>query len=136
MHTALVRARHIAAFGGLFLALACSNGTGAGAGLDGTWMHEGVPGSAETVTLTSAGSRVSGSGHWTGEACCSGTVTATGTRQGSAVTLDFRFVTTDGLPVPAREVQFVGRLAGDRLTGTITAPGVSAAYVLERVTTR
>jgi hypothetical protein len=136
MHSTFVRARQAAAYVALCVTLACSNGTGAGAGLDGTWMHQGVPGSAESITLTSAGSQVSGSGHWTGEACCEGTVTAIGSRHGAQIALDMTFTLDGEYGVPARDQLFVGRLEGDRLTGTMTVGEQTYPYVYQRVETR
>jgi hypothetical protein len=132
----IIGARRVAASVALLVTLACGKGTGPGAGLDGTWMHQGVPGSAESITLRSRGSVVSGSGHWTGEACCEGTVAATGARQGAQVTLDVTYTPDEQFSLPVHRAQFVGRLDGDRLTGTMSAGGTSAPYVYERAVPR
>jgi hypothetical protein len=136
MHNTFVRARQVAAFVALSVAVACANGTGVGPALDGAWMHQGVPGSAESITLTSAGSQLSGSGHWTGEACCAGTMAAIGSRHGADVTLDITYTPDAEYSVPVHGSRFVGRLEGDRLTGTMTVGGTSAPYVYERVSGR
>lgn len=132
MRNFIASARPRAALGALILALACSNGTGVESGVDGTWTHQGVPGSGESITLTSRGSELSGSGSWSGEACCSGTLTATGTRRDARVTLDITYsVALDGR-VPERHALFEGRVEGDRLAGTMSAGGMSAPFVYVR----
>lgn len=65
---------------GMVLAISCGEGAGITPAptLDGTWQMFPLPGSNTILTLTQRDSIVSGSGTWTGEACCSGTLTVGG----------------------------------------------------------
>src|SRR3954464_1986554 len=76
------RARRILAIAGAataFVALGCGrDSTSPGVVLRdaaGTWAAPfSIPGSGEQWTLSLSGTQVTGSGTWSGEACCSGTV--------------------------------------------------------------
>ena len=106
---------------GALFALGCSDTTSP-TRLNGTWRQDiTIPGSGVEFTLATTGGAVSGSGQWTGEACCSGPVTVTGTATGGDVKLSLTFVATGGAIVPPRTETFEGRLIGaDVLTGTVS----------------
>lgn len=116
------------------LALACSSPTYPFA-LDGNWEEEfTIPGNSLEFTLTANGGAISGSGRWTGEACCSGTVTVTGDAPGSDVNLSFMFVATAGAPVPPRTSTFVGRATdSNTLSGRVVTNGYSSSTTFRRV---
>lgn len=118
---------------GALLALGCSDATGP-ARLNGSWTHEyGFPGSALTFTLATVGDAVSGTGSWTGEACCSGTVAITGTDIGGDVQLDFAFTSTAGAAINS-SYHFAGRLIDrNTLFGAITSGGTTSPYEYRRV---
>ena len=118
---------------GALLALGCSDSTGP-ARLNGSWTHDyGFPGSSLSFTLATAGDAVSGAGTWTGEACCSGTVTITGTDSGGDVELDFAFTSTGGVAIN-NTYHFAGRLIDrNTLFGAITSGGTTSAYEYRRV---
>ena len=63
--------------------------------LQGSWaaMDE-VPGSGELWDLSVQGSSISGTGSWSGEACCAGTISLTGAIAGDSIHLDLTFVVT------------------------------------------
>ena len=54
-----------------------------------------VAGSGEGWTLSLSGSAVTGDGTWEGEACCSGTVSITGTVRGDSLHLDVVYRQTE-----------------------------------------
>ena len=61
----------------------------------GRWVQEFMgPGSSFEMILTTNGSKISGTGEWFGEACCTGTVSVTGTINGVAVHLDITETST------------------------------------------
>ena len=63
--------------------------------LDGTWATLGeVPGSSEIWTLTAQGTELAGTGSWSGEACCAGTLSIGGTISGDSIHLDVTFSTS------------------------------------------
>ena len=117
---------------GALLALGCSDATSP-ARLAGTWRQDLViPGSGVAFTLTTNGDAVSGAGEWTGEACCSGPVTVTGTTSDGDVTLSLSFV-ANGNVVPPRTETFEGRLVGANvLAGTISDGAGSSGTVTYR----
>lgn len=100
-------------------------------GLDGKWTHDsGIPGSSLQFTLARNGTAVSGSGTWTGEACCSGTVTVTGTVTGDVIDLDLAYVVTQGADVGRTftehfEGSFISPVS---LLGRLTVNGQSTTY--------
>lgn len=63
--------------------------------LDGTWATLGeVPGSSEIWSLAAQGTDITGTGTWSGEACCAGTLAIVGTIRGDSVHLDLTFSAT------------------------------------------
>lgn len=79
--------------------------------ITGTWEQTfTVPGNSLMVTLATSGNAISGTGTWSGEACCGGIVTIMGTVTGAAVSLRVTSVTTIGFIVPPRTSQFTGML--------------------------
>jgi hypothetical protein len=65
--------------------------------LDGGWDRvEIIPGSREHWDVTVTGTSISGSGDWTGEACCSGTLSIAGRISGDSVHIAVTHVTTGG----------------------------------------
>lgn len=127
-----MRARHFTILFGALLMVGCSDSTSPQL-LNGTWRQDiTIAGSGVDFTLTTNGDAVSGSGEWTGEACCSGTVTVDGNEVGSDVKLTLTFVATAGGIVPTRTETFEGRLVGaNMLSGTIgdgSATPVSVSY--------
>ena len=70
------------------VAVGCSNSV-APSSIDGKWVAPfTVPGNGFEMDLTANGSTVSGTGTWSGEACCSGTVSVAGTISNGRVHLD------------------------------------------------
>ena len=97
---------------GVLITGGCSDLT-APSTLAGTWEQaDTFPGSSLTFTLSADGAKLSGSGTWSGEACCDGTETIQGTESGGTVSLDFAFVTTGGAPIGPRTSHFTGTLTG------------------------
>lgn|SRR5690348_59730 len=80
--------------------------------LNGTWVrpHE-VPGSSETWTLSVNGTAIAGTGTWSGEACCGGTIGIVGTVVAGAVHLDLSYTTSNGAGSPTFSARFDGGLA-------------------------
>ena len=63
--------------------------------LQGSWATtDEVPGSGELWDLSVQGSSISGTGSWSGEACCAGTISLAGTITGDSIHLDLTFVVT------------------------------------------
>ena len=103
-----MKARHILL--GAAILLGCSDVTSSPF-LAGTWDQEfTIPGNSLEFTLAVHGDAVSGTGHWTGEACCSGPVTVSGDAIGGEVHLSLTFTTDAGAMLPPRTSAFVGRL--------------------------
>ena len=70
----------------------CSSSTGLGSSVVGKWSQvEQIPGNSVEMTLTSSGSRISGSGTWCGEALGCGLITVSGTVSGDAIHLDIAY---------------------------------------------
>lgn len=70
------------------VAVGCSSSV-APTSIDGKWVEPfTVAGNGFEMDLVANGSTVSGTGTWSGEACCAGTVSVAGTINGSAVHLD------------------------------------------------
>lgn len=64
--------------------------------LQGRWATaNNIPGSGESWNLTVQESAISGTGSWSGEACCAGTLSITGTIVGDSIHLDLTVVTTN-----------------------------------------
>jgi hypothetical protein len=103
--------------------------------VDGMWTGDfTVPGNSVLFTLATQGSAITGDGHWTGEACCAGPVTVTGTVAGNVITLDLGFTSTSGGAVPPYTEHFEGHLVGaNQLSGILTFGGQSAPYGYHRI---
>ena len=123
-----MRARRLFLLLGVLLATACSGLTGPGY-LAGTWTQGGTfPGNSLQFTLNTDGDAVSGSGTWSGEACCDGTVTITGTVSGNDVTLSLLFVTRGG-GLPPRTSQFTGKvMVGGTMVGVFGSGSDSVVF--------
>ena len=102
--------------------------------LNGTWITASeVPGSSNIWTLTVAGSTVTGTGTWSGEACCGGTIAIAGAIANGRVHLDLTLLTTVGSPRPPVHEQFDGSLtAPDVLEGVTTIDNGTASTRLIR----
>jgi hypothetical protein len=90
--------------------------------LQGQWAAlDEVPGSGESWDLTVQGSAISGTGTWSGEACCAGTLSLTGTIAGDSIHLDLIVVTTSSAsPRDPFHKHFDGALtARNVLRGTV-----------------
>jgi hypothetical protein len=113
-----MRTRHLYLLLGTLLAAGCSYPTSPNA-FNGTWKEAfNFPGSSLTFNLVTSGNVISGSGTWSGEACCDGSVTIGGTEVGDSVSLDFAFVTHGSFP-PPRTSHFTGRMTGrNTIVGT------------------
>jgi hypothetical protein len=78
------------------------------ANLDGSWSRlDQFPGNSEQWNLSIQGSSIAGTGTWTGEACCSGQLTITGTISSGEVHVD---VTWTGVPNGPIQEHFDGAL--------------------------
>jgi hypothetical protein len=79
-------------------AVACSDTLGPTAStLNGTWIRlDEVPGSSERWNLVVHGTSLGGAGTWTGEACCAGTLTLTGTISRDSIHVDIARVVNGG----------------------------------------
>src|SRR5690242_11684955 len=100
MHTLFNRARVIVVVA-LASVIACHGAldltSSGGSALAGTWGQDGeVPGSSFVMTLAVNNGTVTGTGTWSGEACCSGTIAVSGTTDGTHVSLDYTLTTTSG----------------------------------------
>jgi hypothetical protein len=117
------------------LGAACTDPVGLPAALDGTWSHFD-PAMRYTMTLATQANAVSGSGEWSGEACCTGSISVHGNVAGhTTVAFDLDFVATAGglQPPPPFSQHFEGRLVrGDSLAGTLTANGQSVPFGYHR----
>ena len=94
-----------------------------------------VPGSGELWTLTVQGSAITGTGSWSGEACCAGTLSLTGTISGDSIHLDLTFVVTSSAnPRAPFHERFDGALTSPTvLRGTVTNDdGTSGVERLQR----
>lgn len=102
--------------------------------LGGTWKQAHTfPGNSLSFSLAINGDAISGSGKWTGEACCDGTETIIGTDVAGTVTLEFAFVTRGGAFPPPRTSRFIGRMTGrDTLVGTFGSDPATSDVVFVR----
>jgi hypothetical protein len=94
-----------------------------------------VPGSGEVWNLSVQGSAISGTGSWSGEACCSGTISLTGAISGDSIHLDLTFVVTNSAnPRAPFHEHFDGALTSRTvLRGTVTNDnGTSGVERLQR----
>lgn len=106
--------------------------------IDGTWAEvQSIPGNSLTMTLTSSGSSVTGSGAFAGEAGPAGTVAVTGTVSGADVHLDLVLTSTAPTPVVIVRERFDGTVRATELRGTMTdvtgsTPGTPFSVVFAR----
>lgn len=116
------------------LALGCAGAPTYPSSLDGAWREDlTLPGNSLQFTLTTNRNAVSGSGTWTGEACCSGAVTITGDAATAEVNLTFVFVAMGGA-VPPRTSRFAGRATDiNTLSGLLVTGGYSSPTTFRRV---
>lgn len=137
-----MRARFMLAMLVPCLVAGCSGGALVDPGpfpVDGQWAVTGtVPGSGFGFTLTSSGSAITGSGTFRGEAGPAGTMTITGTVNGSNVQLDFLEHVTVPQDLGITEEHFVGTVGRTEMTGTIkrgppTDPSPPVQTVFTRV---
>jgi hypothetical protein len=99
---------------------ACSS-TLAPRSIDGRWVQDGEPpGSSFQMDLIANGSSISGTGTWSGEACCSGTVAVSGTFDKGAIHLDITETIDSPTPGATIPSHFDGKLALNSLVGTLT----------------
>jgi hypothetical protein len=95
-------------------------------GVAGPWMHREMPVRfMESITLAVSGENVTGTGTFMMEGGRTGNTTISGTFRDGTLRLDIRRDT--GL----RE-QYVGRLEGGRLNGTLTIDGNPQPFAFER----
>lgn len=94
--------------------------------LDGTWTRlDEVPGSSERWELSVEGATITGTGTWSGEACCAGSLTLEGTIARDSVHVDVTLVDAGGGRVIHQH--FDGRLASrTMLVGTAAYEGGTA----------
>ena len=81
-----MRASLLSAALGALLASACGE-----IPLDGVWANFPVPGSSTIMTLVQHDTLVTGTGTWSGEACCSGTLTVAGSYHPPRVVLTLTY---------------------------------------------
>ena len=124
-----MRSLRLSVLAGMVFVAGCSSPTSPSF-LNGAWQQDNTfPGSSLQFTLNTNGSTVSGSGSWSGEACCNGVVTITGTQTGVGVNLTFDFVTTAGAMLPPRTSQFTGSVVGATILRGTFASGSSSTDV-------
>ena len=104
--------------------------------LQGRWATvNNIPGSGESWDLTVQESNISGTGSWSGEACCAGTLSLTGTIVGDSIHLDLTVVTTNSAtPRAPYHKHFDGALTSRTvLQGTVSYDdGTSGVERLQR----
>jgi hypothetical protein len=104
--------------------------------LQGRWATvNNIPGSGESWDLMVQGSAISGTGSWSGEACCAGTLSLTGTIAGDSIHVDLTFVVTSSAnPRAPFHSHFDGALTSRTvLRGTVTNDdGTSGEERLQR----
>lgn len=101
------------AFALLVAASACGSDVTAPpiAALVGNWSRvDEIPGSSERWSLALSGNTISGTGTWSGEACCSGPLSIAGTIAGDSIHLDVTMVVTIGNPTSDHHEHFDGAL--------------------------
>lgn len=94
------------------------------ANLNGTWAEPNeIPGSSSVWTLVVAGTVVTGTGTWSGEACCGGTFAISGSITNGEVALDvIESTTTPVVSIPPSHFRFEGPVpTADVLQGVITS---------------
>jgi hypothetical protein len=106
--------------------------------LQGSWeVMDEVPGSGQIWNLTVQGTSISGTGGWTGEACCSGSLSLTGAISGDSIHVDLTFVVENSAnPRPPFHEHFDGALRSrTELRGTVrNDDGSSGMERLQRKT--
>lgn len=115
----------LAAFA-LVAAIGCKTSTEVtAAGIRGQWSRlDGLNPYrfSEVWNLSTSGTAISGTGTWSGEACCDGTVSIAGSFDGNSVHVSVNLVTTDGALLPPRHYRFDGaRVAPGMMVGVATA---------------
>ena len=104
--------------------------------LQGRWATVNqIPGSGEGWDLSVQGSAITGTGSWSGEACCAGTLSLVGTIAGDSIHLDLTVVTTTSAnPRAPYHKYFDGALTSRTvLQGTVRYDdGTSGAERLQR----
>jgi hypothetical protein len=106
----------------LGVVMGCSNPI-APSSINGKWSGApSVPGNGFEMDLVANGSAISGTGTWSGEACCSGTVAVTGTFDNGAVHLDITRTVTSPPNGTTFFEQFDGNLFLGELIGRMTVP--------------
>jgi hypothetical protein len=103
--------------------------------LNGDWQRTlQVPGNSERWLLTLTGTSIAAGGSWSGEACCGGTVTGSGSVAGDSIHLDLNFfdgTTTTGTPRFTEHVD-AAQTTMDDIEGTATRAGVAAPIHMQR----
>lgn len=104
--------------------------------LNGLWTRAGeVPGSSEQWNLSMTDTVISGTGTWTGEACCNGKLTAVGYVSRDSIHLDVKFfddtASTAGTPRFTEHVDAVQSTTDD-LLGIVRRDSVSASLHMVR----
>lgn len=64
----------------------------------------------ENWNLSTSGTTIRGSGTWSGEACCDGTLSISGSFDPDSIHVVVNLVTTSGAPAPPRSYRFDGAL--------------------------
>ena len=110
--------------GAALLVVGCGDGLVAPSAktLQGSWAAaDEVPGSGELWDLSVQGTSISGTGSWSGEACCAGTISLTGAIAGDSIHLDLTYVVTSSAsPRDPFHKHFDGALISRRvLRGTV-----------------
>jgi len=104
--------------------------------LGGHWATvNDIPGSGESWDLTVQAAAITGTGSWSGEACCAGTLSLTGTIVGDSIHLDLTVVTTNSAsPRDPYHKHFDGALTSRTvLRGTVSYDdGTSGVERLQR----
>ena len=128
-----------AAIIGALLSIGCADSTAPTRLVTGTWTHDyQFPGMGFQMTLSAQGNIVSGTGTWSGEACCDGTVSVTGSFTDGLLKLDIT-QTPRGSGIPPFQSHFEGHaergatLWGATLSGTLTSSGGSTPWSYQRV---
>jgi len=110
-------------------ALASSCGSDATAppisALEGSWSRlDEIPGSSEQWSIALTGDAVSGTGSWSGEACCGGPLSIVGSVSGDSIHLNVTLAATVGNPAPDHHEHFDGVLiSSSELRGKSTFDG-------------
>jgi hypothetical protein len=102
------------------VALGCSNPIEPSS-INGRWGGPpSVPGNSFEMDLVASGSAISGTGTWSGEACCAGTLAVTGTFDNGAVHLEITETVSSPPTAIGSVLTFDGRLLLNTLVGRLT----------------